>query len=83
MYKTTVRIDGMTCGMCEAHMNDTIRKAFPVKKVTSSKAKGTSVVISDQPLDEGGLKSAIEATGYTYVSMQEEPYQKTGLFRRG
>ena len=33
MIKTTVKIDGMACSMCEAHINDAIRKAFPVKKV--------------------------------------------------
>ena len=34
MTKYTVKVDGMQCGMCEAHVNDTVRKAFPnVKKV--------------------------------------------------
>ena len=27
MYQTTLKIDGMMCGMCESHINDTIRKA--------------------------------------------------------
>ena len=36
MIKTTLKIDGMMCGMCESHMNDLIRKNFKVKKVTSS-----------------------------------------------
>ena len=35
MYKTTAKIDGMACGMCEAHVNETVRKAFAVEKVTS------------------------------------------------
>ena len=39
MIKTIVSVDGMACGMCEAHINDAIRAAFPVKKVTSSRAK--------------------------------------------
>ena len=26
MIKTTLKIDGMMCGMCESHMNDVIRK---------------------------------------------------------
>ena len=33
MIKTTLKIDGMMCGMCEAHMNDLIRKNFKVKKI--------------------------------------------------
>ena len=27
MYKITVDVDGMACGMCEAHVNDAVRKA--------------------------------------------------------
>ena len=25
MYQTTVGVDGMMCGMCEAHVNDAVR----------------------------------------------------------
>ena len=39
MIKTTLRIGGMMCGMCEAHVNDAIRARFNVKKVTSSTRK--------------------------------------------
>ena len=31
MYQITLGIDGMMCGMCESHINDAIRKEFPVK----------------------------------------------------
>ena len=40
MYKTTIKIDGMACGMCEAHVNEAIRKVCAAKKVTSSHKKG-------------------------------------------
>ena len=26
MYKYTLQIDGMMCGMCEAHVNDVVRR---------------------------------------------------------
>ena len=30
MVKTTLKIDGMMCGMCESHVNDAITKClFP------------------------------------------------------
>ena len=32
MIKTVVKIEGMACGMCEAHINDTIRKLYPSAK---------------------------------------------------
>ena len=77
MIKTTLKIDGMMCGMCESHVNDAIRKAFPaVKKVTSSHGKGETVVISEDPLDEAQVKAAIAATGYDIKGMSSEPYQK-------
>ena len=31
MTQTTLKIDGMMCGMCESHINDAIRKEFQVK----------------------------------------------------
>lgn len=80
MQKTTLKIDGMACSMCEAHINDCIRQNFDVKKIKTSHAKGESVIISDMPLDEAKLKSAITATGYTLVSFTAEPYEKKGLF---
>lgn len=46
MIETTVGIDGMQCGMCEAHVNDTIRAAFPVKKVSASHKKGQAAMWS-------------------------------------
>jgi len=80
MKKTTLKIEGMMCGHCEAHINDTVRNAFPVKKVTSSHAKGETVIISEEPLDEAKLKSVIDATGYTLLGTEVEDYKPTGLF---
>lgn len=30
MVKITLDIDGMACGMCEAHVNNAVRNAFAV-----------------------------------------------------
>ena len=54
MIETTVKVDGMMCGMCEAHVSDAIRGALPVKKVTASHTKGQAVILSEAPLDGGG-----------------------------
>jgi len=40
MQKITVKLDGMMRGMCESHVNDAIRRAFPAKKVTPSHSRG-------------------------------------------
>ena len=78
MVKTTLKIDGMMCGMCESHVNDTVRKVGAVKKVTSSH----TVIVSEQPLPEQALRDAIAATGYQVLSVQSEPYEKKGFFSR-
>ena len=80
MIQTTVQVSGMACSMCEAHINDTIRTAFPVEKVSSSHSKGETVILSQAPLDENALRTAIDATGYTAGEIRAAPYERKGLF---
>ena len=81
MIKTTLKIHGMSCGMCEAHICDTIRKAVPgAKKVTASQGKGAASFLSENRISE--LKAAIDATGYTCLSVETAPAEKKGLFGR-
>ena len=56
MEKITVKIDGMMCGMCESHMNDTFRQNFKVKMVSSSHAKGETVAIVDEYIPDEKIK---------------------------
>ena len=79
MVKITLEVEGMACGMCESHVNDAVRKAFPVKKVTSSHGKGRTEIIAEEPLEEQALKAAIDATGYQVRSVKMEPYKKKGF----
>ena len=83
MFKTTLKIDGMMCGMCEAHVNEAIRNALPsAKKVTSSHTKGESSFITETEPDKAMLKEAIDKTGYTVMNVETKPYTKKflGLF---
>ena len=83
MIKTTLKIDGMMCGMCESHMNDVIRKNFKIKKVTSSARDGETVIISEDPIDIPWAKKAIHEIGYEMIGSSSEPYEKKGLFHFG
>ena len=80
MIKTTVKIDGMSCGMCESHVNDTIRNHFGVKKVNSSYKKGVAEILSEEEISEEKLKEALDPTGYRVLSVSSEEYKKKGLF---
>lgn len=79
MIKITLNIDGMMCGMCESHINDTVRKNFAVKKVTSSHSNGKTEIITENPIPEEELRKAISETGYTLVGMRTEAYEKKGF----
>ena len=80
MIQTTIGIEGMMCEMCEAHINDVIRKSFEVKSAKSDRRKKQCVVVSEQPLDREAVRAAIDATVYEFTSFAEEPYKKKGLF---
>lgn len=80
MIQTTVKVSGMVCSMCEAHINDAIRAALPIEKVSSSHSKGETVIVSREPLDEEKLRGIINATGYTAGEVSTAPYEKKGLF---
>ena len=83
MEKITIKIDGMMCGMCEAHVCDMIRKKVPsAKKVKASRTSKEATFLTDSNVDEEELKKAIADTGYTVLSISSEPYKKRGLFSR-
>lgn len=79
MVKIILDIEGMACGMCEAHVNEAIRKAFPVRKITSSYRKGKTEILAEVSLNDRELKAAIEATGYKVLDIHAEPYEKKGF----
>lgn len=80
MVKITVGIEGMACGMCEAHINEAVRNAFQVKKVTSSHTKKQTVILAETDIPEQELKNVVAKAGYNAVSVSSEPYEKKGLF---
>ena len=80
MVKITIGVEGMACGMCEAHINEAVRDTFQVKKVTSSHTKKQTVIIAEKDISEQELKNVIEKAGYDAVSVSSEPYEKKGLF---
>ena len=83
MIQTTVQVSGMACSMCEAHINDAIRAALSVEKVSSSHSKGETVILSKEPLGENALCAAINATGYMAGEISAAVYEKKGFFHFG
>lgn len=79
MVLTTVKIDGMMCAMCEAHVNDVIRRTFSAKKIKTSHKKGTAEFVSAALPDAQQLRAAIEGTGYRVLEISHKPYLKKGF----
>ena len=80
MVRTILGIEGMMCGMCEAHINDALRKNFAVKSVKASRKKRNCVILSEEELDRAALEKTIAGTGYELTSVESGPYVKKGLF---
>ncbi len=80
MTQITLTIDGMACSMCESHICDAIRRAFPVKKVTASHRAGQAVVLTEGPIDLTALREAVDKTGYRVTGVTTQPYERKGLF---
>lgn len=67
-------IDGMMCGMCETHIKDAIRKAFPdSKKIvanhTSGKARFILQDVTTRPVLEEKLHAVLDVQGYRLLSV--------------
>ncbi len=76
MNKVTLKVEGMMCGMCEAHVCDAIRKVCGGKtKVSASHTDGTAEVITETP-DVARIKAAVKETGYDVLDVTVEPYEK-------
>ncbi len=85
MNQVTLQIDGMMCGMCEAHVCDAIRKVCGEKaKVSASHTAGTATIVLDEAPDIARIKHAIRETGYTVKGVTVAPFEKRrfSLFRR-
>ena len=84
MVKTVLGVEGMACSMCEAHINDAIRRVFPAKSVVSDRKKKETVILSEDAPEEALLRKTVEDTGYQVTSFRSEPYEKKGfsLFRK-
>ena len=83
MVKTTIKINGIMCNNCVAHINETIKNEFDINKVTTSKDSGTSEVISDNELSKEKLREVINREGYEVTEVTSEPYEKKKLFSFG
>ena len=71
-FTYTLTVLGMKCGMCESHINTTIRNKYKVNKVISKRKKNLTKIISHEEIDLNDLRSLITNLGYTVEDINQE-----------
>lgn len=71
MNKYILGIDGMGCGACEAHVQDTIRKKLTAKSIKASHIKNNLIVISESDLTVDDFHKILDPTGYLITSFEK------------
>ncbi len=90
MFQITAKVDGMMCGMCEAHVKDAVRKAFPeAKKIAASASDGKVEFQLDNnlplPMLKHDMKAELDKIGYKLEdlsSAEAEETAKGGFFSK-
>jgi copper chaperone CopZ len=68
MTTTTYTVKGMTCGHCVSAVSTEVRALDGVRDVAIDLAAGAVTVTSEQPLDTGAVRAAVEEAGYELVA---------------
>ena len=66
----TIKIDGMMCGHCEAHVTKALMAIDGVTAVEASHEKKQAVVTMEKEIPEELFKKAVTDCDYTYVGME-------------
>lgn len=74
-------VSGMSCEMCESHINDAVRMSSDIKYVKSDRKKNT-VTVRAESLDTDLIIRKITALGYKVENVCERGYEKKSLFSR-
>lgn len=82
MEQYVLKIDGMRCSMCEAHVCDVLRRELPqAKKVKASHRKGVATFLLEEGIDLAPTIAKMESLGYRVLEQQCSPAKK-GFFHR-
>lgn len=69
MASSEYRVDGMSCGHCEAAVKEEVGRLPGVQRVDVSADTGRLVVTSSVPLDASAVLDAVDEAGYEAVSV--------------
>ncbi len=67
--KKTMKIEGMMCPHCEAHVKKALEAKAEVAEAAVSHKEGTAIVTLSAELSDAALRAAVEAEGYKVISI--------------
>ena len=67
MTTSEYRVDGMSCGHCEAAVKDEVGRLPGVERVDVSADTGRLVITSSVPIDVAAVLGAVDEAGYEAV----------------
>ena len=70
MNKYSLKVEGMMCGMCEAHVMDAVRNVVPTAKKVKASRKKNLVTFKAEEVDQELLIKTITETGYTASDLE-------------
>ena len=66
----TLKIEGMMCGHCEAHVKKALEEIDGVTLAEVSHVSGTAQVTLEKPVLDDSLSRAVESAGYELISIE-------------
>lgn len=63
----TVKIEGMMCPHCEAHVKKALEALEGVTNATTSHTDACAVIESTVEIPDDVIKAAVEGAGYKYI----------------
>ena len=73
MNRITVKIDGMHCSECEAHVNALFRKSLDrAIVIASSHFRNQTVILSDREMSDYEIRFALSGSGYRVLGIEHE-----------
>lgn len=73
VHKIVIEIEGMTCDACEQHVDHAVNELSGIVGVTTSYAKGNSIVSFDiTKTSTEEIETAVNSTGYTIINIDIE-----------
>ncbi|MBQ7152470.1 MAG: heavy metal translocating P-type ATPase [Clostridia bacterium] len=70
MKTIEIKVSGMMCHHCEAHVNKAIEKIPGVKESSADHEKNLVVITAERDIGEDELKQAVEESGYTFEGIK-------------